>query len=208
MSKDRPSVTEATQVLGGEKRGAADVTHGAGLMDRTVGESHLCAECLAGILHHEEMVGRSNTHNRLHIGTLAEEVDWQDDFSAGSHGGLQFGYIHAECVGADIHEHGLESERGDDLDSGHEGEGHGDNLVAWLEPQRHEGQLEGIGAAGAGHGMRHTRVGSQCRSKVRHCRPVDVAGLREHTTHRLINLFPYVCILTLQVNHLDRFHNP
>ena len=207
VGEECASVAEAAQVLGGEEGGAARIAHGAGLVHRAVGEGDLGAEGLAGVLDHIEVVLACDGQDAFHVGALAEQVHGQDGAGAGGDGRLDLGGIHAEGVGADIHEHGAEAEQGYNLSRGHECEGYGEHLIAGLQAEGHEGKLEGVGAAGAGERVRRARVCGQLQLESAHLRPVDVAGLREHAAHRLINLFAYVCILTLQVNHLDVFHH-
>ena len=207
VGEECASVAEAAQVLGREEGGAARIAHGAGLVHGAVGEGNLGAEGLAGVLDHVEVVLACDGQDAFHVGALAEQVHGQDGAGAGGDGRLDLGGIHAEGVGADIHEHGAEAEQGYNLSRGHEGEGHGEHLIAGLQTEGHEGKLEGVGAAGAGERVRRARVCGQFLLESAHLRPVDIAGLREHAAHRLINLFAYVCILTLQVNHLDVFHH-
>ena len=80
VGEDRAAVAVATQVLRGEERRAADVAYRTGLLRLAVGEGELCADSLAGVLHHVDMLLAREFHQRLHVGALTEQVHRHDGF--------------------------------------------------------------------------------------------------------------------------------
>ena len=85
-------------------------------------------------------------------------MDGNDGLGAWGNDRFHLGDIHTESIGTHIDENRLQPKEGDYLNGGHKGKWHGDDLVTGLEAEGHQGELQGVGAAGTGDHVSGTRV--------------------------------------------------
>lgn len=129
------AVAEAAEVFGWEERVAAEVAHAAAGL-AVVG----CADGLSGVFDDVELVLFGESEDGVHVGALAEEVDWDDGF--GARGDFVFGVFDIEVEGdrAGVDEHGSSAGAGDAACGGEEGEGRHEDFIAWADVEGHEGE--------------------------------------------------------------------
>lgn len=110
----------------------------------------LGAEGLCGVLDDGEVVATGDLDDGLHRGHRAEEVDGDYGTSSGSDETLDSLRVDIESFGVDIGEYSFKAEELTGFGGCYKRKSGGDDLVAWLEVESHEGNLKGFGAVGAG----------------------------------------------------------
>jgi hypothetical protein len=144
----RTGLTEGAEVFAGVKAKAGGMAEGSDALALVFG-----AMGLTGILDDGELVIPGETQDGIHIGGLAEEVDRDNGFGAGSEGGGEEGGIEIAGRFIDIDEGGGGTGEGDGFGGGHEGGGSGDDLISGSDAEGQEGEPEGIGSIADGDGM-------------------------------------------------------
>lgn len=149
VCEDCSAVAHATEVFGGEERSAADVAHGASL-EAFAEDGLLGTESLRGVLDNGEVVATGDLDDGLHGRHRTEEVDGDYGTSSGSDETLNTLRVDIESFGVDISEYSFETEELTGFGGSYKRKSGGNDLVATLEVESHEGYLKGFGAVGAG----------------------------------------------------------
>ena len=136
-------VAKGSEIFAGKEAVAAEVPDAAGRF-AFIGR----AEGLSGIFNDEKIVLCRESHDGVHVGHLAKEVDGNNGFGFGRDktGGVDG--IKVETDGADVAENWGGSHPGDTAGGGKKGERGDEDFVAGTDPEGHEGEEDGVGAGG------------------------------------------------------------
>ena len=121
----------------------------------------LRSDGLGTVFNDEQVMGFGQGHHRIHVGTLAEEVDRNDGLRLRGDLGGGFDGIDIETDRAGIDKNGGGSGAGDTAGGGEEGEGGDDHFIAGSDAESHQGEENGVGAGGtadAVFGLHHGRA--------------------------------------------------
>ena len=105
-SHQRTSIAIAGQRLGREKGSRPDMSDRSGLSYPPVGKRIIGTNGLGVIFHYIQMIGICQSHDRLHIAGLSEQVDGHDRLCPPRNSRFYFPGIDIEALGIDIHQHG------------------------------------------------------------------------------------------------------
>ena len=139
IGDDRPAVAERAEVLGREEREATQIAHGAGPAALVFG-----ADGLGRIFDHYQAAALCDRQDRVHFGTLTEQVHRHD--GAGARADLTFDLrrVDIESRRIDIDKHRPRPQPGNRAGGGKERVRRGDDFVAWLNIDRHQGDQQCI----------------------------------------------------------------
>lgn len=143
------------------------------------------------VLNDGEVVPLSDFVDGIHVGGLTVNADGDDGAGALGDGVLEEFGIHVPRVGADVDEDGFGAEKHNDLGGGDPGVGDGDHFIAGAYLQRHEGNEQGIGAAGNTDAVFHPDVIGQFFLEFLDLGPKDELSVIEHCGNPSINFTPY-----------------
>ena len=206
LCENGTAVTIATQVLGRKKRCRTDRPHGTRLHLFTGAERISGADRLCIVLDHIQPMTTGNVKDLLHRGRLAVEMNRHDRLRTGRDGLFHRYRIDAEGTGIHFHEDRLQFQKGYDFRRGDVREGWRDDLITWLKPKGHHGDLQGVRPVGTRNHMPGTGIGSEMITKVLHRLPPDEYGAVEHPMNGGIHFVLDMAILLFKVNHLYRTH--
>ena len=204
-SHQRTSVAIASQRLGREKRSSPDMPDRSGLSYLSVGKSIIGTDGLGVIFHDIQMIGISQSHDRLHIAGLSEQVDGHNRLCPFRNSRFYFPGIDIEGIRIDIHQHGRQSQQSDNLGSRYISKCRQDHLIAGLKLQCHQGNLQSIRPVTARDHIWNLKIVSQMPGKGFHLRTIDKGTTVGHRLHGPIDLLFEPEILSMQVDHLYLF---
>ena len=105
-SHQRPPIAIAGQRLGWKKRCRPDMSDRPGLSYPPVGKDIIGTNRLSVIFHYIQMIDICQSHDRLHIAGLSEQVDGHDRLCPFRNSRFYFPGIDIKGTGIDIHQHG------------------------------------------------------------------------------------------------------
>ena len=135
VGDDHAAVPEPAEVLGGKEAEAPRLPERAGLAvpprrpDR-----------LRGVLDHRDFLPSCDLQNRLHLGTLAEQVHRHEGLGPRRNGPFEQRGIHVVGVRLDVHEHRLRPQARDGAGRGKERVRHRDHFISRPHAAGHERQ--------------------------------------------------------------------
>ena len=200
---DGAAVAEGAEVFAREKAGASHVAKGAG------GALHSGAlvhgtEALGVVFNEAQPMLLGPGHEGVHVGALPEEVHHDDGLRAGGSGALGRGGVEVEGVGVDVCEDGGGADFGHDFGRGDEGKVGDDDLVAWADTERAQGEVQGVCAVAAADDVGvELEGGAEFGLEGGHVPPADEGRLLEHLVHGPVELGPESPVQPLQVDHVD-----
>ena len=145
------------------------------------------------------------------IGRPAEHIDrdhrlWPEaHLWGGRDGRLQAGGVHVEGVLQHIHEHRGRAAPGHHLGRGHEGVGRNEHRVARPGFPGHQGQGQGVRAAGADDGVAGAAKFGQSRFKFRDLGAHDETAVFQHPRNGLVDFRLDPPALRLQIDEWNGF---
>ena len=145
---DHAAVTIGTQDFGRIERGRGDVAHAARLL--TLVFSTLC---LRTVFQDKQAVPARNLQDRIHVRTLAEQMDGKDYLGPGRDGGFQLVNVHQVRAGIDIHEYRRRTGRHDSRNRRDGRVRHRDYLIPRTDAERIQCQDDGVGSVVAAHAI-------------------------------------------------------
>ena len=171
LGDEHAAIAETAEVFGWEEGKSTKIADGATGLIFVAG-----ADRLGAVLDDTQTVSAGEGHHAIHVGGLAEEVDGDDGFSLRGYftGGLCG--IDIEADGAGIDEHGSSAGTGDTSGGGEEREGGDQYFVPGADAEGHQGEDEGVGAAGDADGMGGAHHGGNFFFE-----GGDLRALNEHT---------------------------
>ena len=107
----------------------------------------------------------------------------------------------------DVHQNGLQPQKGDHLCSCHIGEARRDHLISRLQIQGHHGHLQRIRPICAGNHMGYIEIAFQLALKSFDFRAIDELGRSDDFTHSTVHFFFDVLVLRLEIDHVQVAHN-
>ena len=125
------------------------------------------------VFHHGQMMFFSQGQNPPQIAGHPQLVHRQDGPGAMGDGGLEQVRIEVARFQLHVHEDRGGAHVAHGVGRGDEGGADGDDFVAGLQVQGQQGQVQGGGAAGAGHRQRRPHQGGKFLFKGLHLRPLD-----------------------------------
>ncbi len=198
--EDRPAVAVAAQRLAGEEAGAGDGGQAARAASLVAG-----AEALRRVLDHRQAVTGGDGVDGVEVGALAVQRHRHQGAGALGDGCLQQRRVEGAGVRLDVDVHRPRAEQGHGFGGGDEGEAGGDHLVARADAQRHQGDLQGVGAVGAGDAVAGAGEGAQALLQFGHLRAEDVLAVVEDAADAGLDALADALLLGLQVDELDHF---
>lgn len=169
-------VAQGSEVFGGEEAVAAKVSDAAGGFAILGG-----TKSLGGVFDDVKVMLRGKGHDGVHVGHLAEEVDWDDGFGFSPDEGGGVDGIEIEAVFSDIAKDWSGPDAGDAAGGGEEGEGGNNDFIAGADAQGHEREEDGIGAGGDPQVVQDTREGGAFLLKGSNVRAHDKLAAFENT---------------------------
>ena len=154
VGEDRAAIAEAAKRFGREKAGRgckAEGAEAAALIGR--------AECLCGVVEHEQALGLGNCADGVMVGALSEQIDrdhglrLQAELLCGRDAALQRSSVHVEGRFIDIDEDRRGARQRHNFAGRAERERRADDRIAAADALGHQHHQQRIGAAGAGHDM-------------------------------------------------------
>jgi len=159
----------------------------------------LRADGLRGILDDVQIVPRGDTHDGVHVGHLAVEVDRHDGARAWGDGRLDEGRIDVVAGRVDIDKDRHRAEPVDAAARCEEGVRGGDDLVARLDAEGHQRDNERVGARCDADAVGCARIGRNLALQPLHFGAADEILRVGHAIDGRANLLPNRRILRLQV---------
>ena len=147
------AVTEAAEVFARKKRSAADVSDCSGLFDAIVGERVADSDSLSVILDYVKFVLAGEIHDSFHVATLTEQMHGNNCFRFRRKPAFHVLQREIETVPIHVHHHRRQSQQPYDLRRSDVSERRHDNLVARLQIQSHQCDLQRVGSVGARYGV-------------------------------------------------------
>ena len=102
---------------------------------------------LRTVFHHLQPVPLGNRHQRIEVDALAVQMHRDDRFRARRNRRLDLADIHQEVIVADVDEYRRGTKRANGRDRRHRRIGHGNDLVAGLDAQRRQRDVDGVSSA-------------------------------------------------------------
>ena len=194
------AVAIAAERLAGEEAGAGDgaeVARHAALVAR--------AEALCSVFDDRDAVLGGDGVDGVEVGALAVQAHRDDRLGLGRDGGFEQRRV--EIVGArvDVYIHRLGAEHGDGFGGGDVGEARGDDLVAVGYAHRHLGDLQGVGAVGAGDAVLGADEGGELFFQLGHFGAEDVLAVGQHALDAGVDLVFDAGLLGFEVAEFDHF---
>ena len=202
VGDDGAAVAVASEIFGGEKGCASEVSHGTCFSGGTVGEGIVGADGLCVVFDDEEVVLLGQGEDGFHIGALSEQVHGYDGF--GSRGDMGFDEFCGDVEGMWIHvgHDGDEAQESDDFRGCDVGECGYDDFVAGFEAECHHGDLEGVGTVGAGDDVGGAEVLFEVFAESLHFGASNEGSGIEHLVYFPLHGILNVQVLGFEVNHL------
>ncbi len=200
VGEERATVAVAAQRLAGEEAGAGDgaeVARHAALVAR--------AEALCSVFDDRDAVLGGDGVDGVEVGALAVQAHRDDRLGLGRDGGFEQRRV--EVVGAriDVDIHRLGTEYGDGLGGGDVGEARGDDLVAVGHADCHLGDLQGVGAVGAGDAVLGADKGGELFFQFGHFGAKDVLAVGQHALDASVDPVLDAGLLGFEVAEFDHF---
>jgi len=201
VGEDGAAVAIAAERLAGEEAGAGDGAEVARHAALVAG-----AEALRGVFDHRDAVLGSDGVDGVEVGALAVQAHRDDGLGLGRDGGFEQRRV--EVVGAriDVDIHRLGTEYGDGLGGGDVGEARGDDLVAVGHADCHLGDLQGVGAVGAGDAVLGADKGGELFFQFGHFGAKDVLAMGQHALDASVDLVLDAGLLGFEVAEFDHFY--
>lgn len=183
VGEDGTAVAVAAQRLAREEAGAGDGAEVARHAALVAG-----AEALRGVFDDRDAVFGGDGVDGVEVGALAVQAHRDDGAGLGRDGGFEQRRV--EVVGArvDIDIHRLGAEHGDGFGGGDVGEARSDDLVAVGHADRHLGDLQGVGAVGAGDAVLGADEGGELFFQLGHFGAEDVLAVAQDGFDALFEL--------------------
>lgn len=175
VGEDRAAVPIAAQGLAGEKAGTGNRGQIAALAAFVA-----AAQALGRVFDDRQAVLGGDGVDGVHVGALAIQGHGDDGAGPGGDGGFQLGRIQGIGARIDVDIDGLGAQQGDGLGRGDVGEARGDDFVSRPDPQRHLGDLQGVGAVGDGDAVLGAGIGGQPFFQLGDFRPQDELAVGQH----------------------------
>lgn len=200
VGEDRTAVAVAAERLAGEEAGAGDGAEVARHAALVAG-----AEALCSVFNHRYAVLGGDGVDGVEVGALAVQAHRDDGAGLGRDGGFEQRRV--EVVGAriDVDIHRLGTEYGDGFGGGDVGEARGDDLVAVGHAHRHLGDLQGVGAVGAGDAVLGADEGGELFFQFGHFGAEDVLAVGQHALDAGVDLVLDAGLLGFEVAEFDHF---
>lgn len=200
VGEDRPAVAVAAERLAGEEAGAGDGAEVARHTALVAG-----AEALCGVFDDRDAVPGGDGVDGVEVGALAVQAHRDDGLRLGRDGGFEQRRV--EVVGArvDVDVHRLGAEHGDGFGGGDVGEARGDDFVAVGDAHGHLGDLQGVGAVGAGDAVLGAYEGGELFFQLRHFGAEDVLAVGQHALDAGVDLVLDAGLLGFEVAEFDHF---
>ena len=204
VGEHRAAVAVAAQRLGREEARGGDVAERAGhpAPDRP-------AEALRAVLEQEHPVPLAHLAYRRVVRRQTEQVDGHDDPGCEvrpvldePHRLLEFGGIEVERTLVHVDEHRHRTEQRGSFAACEEREVGDEHRVARPDAPRHERELQGVRAVGAGYAVPGADVGGEARLELGDLRAADVAAVLEHAGDARVDAALERLILGIQVTKL------
>ena len=153
--------------------------------------------------------GLADVHQGIHVGHLTKQVDGHDGLRSWGDGGANLLWVDGEGVWIHVKEHRFGPHQGNHFHRGDEGETSGDYFVARPDIQRHQGNLQGVGAVSTGNHMLRSGKFSQLVRKSRYFRAFDEGARRHDAANGFVEFRLDFGMLADQVDHVDfLIHHP
>lgn len=175
VGEDGATIAVAAQRLAGEEAGGADGGQVAALAALVGG-----AEALRTVFDDGQPVAGGNCVDGVVVGALPVEGYGDDGLGARGDGGLELCRIQVAGARVDVYVHGAGAQHGGGFGRGDVGKAGGDDLIARAHAQRHEGDLQGVGAVGHADAVLRADVGGELFFQLGHFGAEDVAAVRQH----------------------------
>ena len=140
---EQTAIAEATEILGREETVAAEVTdgsHAAAFVARPDG--------LRGILDHKQAMLFSQSHDSIHVSTLAKKMHWNDGLRPLGHFGPGVVHVDVEGRGMDVYEHWRRPGAGHAACRCEECERRTEHFISGADLQGHQREKDGVRAGG------------------------------------------------------------
>jgi len=196
VGDDHASVADRAEVLRREEREASAGAHGAGLASVVGG-----ADGLGGVLDDGDVPIARRRQDRVHVGTLAEQVHRHDGLRPVGHGGRETRGVQVVRLRVDVHEDGPGAEAGHASGRREEGERRGDDLVAWPDAETHESVQDGVRAARGPDAERGVGVLGDGLFAVGHLRSADAPLCLEDLVDGGVDFVADGIVLGYEVEH-------
>jgi len=196
LGRHHTAIAIAPQVFAREETEGANVAHRASLAT-----THMRAKGLSAILDQLEPMLLRQVQQRLNVGGLAKQVHRQQGLGLGRDGLGHLVHVDVQGLWINVHKHRLGTDIGDRFGGCDEGERCRDHLVTRANARRQHGQMQRIGAVGAGDGVLDAQVLGRFGLEGLHIGTQDVLGCVERGRHRGLDLGLEVAVLARQVNH-------
>ena len=203
VGEDGAAVAIAAERLAGEEAGAGDGAEVARHAALVAG-----AEALRSVFDDRDAKFGGDGVDGVEVGALAVQAHRDDGAGLGRDGGFEQRRV--EIVGArvDVDIHRLGAKHGDGFGGGDVGEARGDDLIAVGHADRHLGDLQGVGAVGAGDAVLGADKGGELFFQLGHFGAEDVLAVGQHALDAGVDLVLDAGLLGFEVaefNHLLRF---
>jgi hypothetical protein len=147
-------------------------------------------------------MARGDRVDLVHVRGLPVEGHRHDRARTRRNRGLEFPGVDVGGVRLGIHVHRLCGKQHDHLGGGGEGERGGDDLVARLDVQRHEGDEERIGPARNSHAVSGADISRQALLELRDLRSEDVLAVVEDRLDACVDRLAQQAVLSLEVDEV------
>ena len=145
----------------------------------------------------------SDPHDLIHIGGLAIQMDRYNTNSIRRQLFFDAFRVNRKRVFIRITKYDFCTSLGYRFSGGNPRMRRCNHLVAGFQTQRHECQLQGVGAVGTGDYVANAFVCSQLRGKHFHIRPLDKGSGGHNGVYRFVESGLQALRLAEQINHLD-----
>ena len=123
---------------------------------------------------------------------------------AGGPGALGRGGVEVEGAWVDVCKDGGGADFGHDFGRGDEGKVGNDDLVAWADAERAQGEVQGVGTVATTDDVGvEVEGGAEFGLEGGHVAPADEGGLLEHLVHGPVELGSEPRMQALQVDHVN-----
>ena len=198
IGEEGAAIAIAAQGLAGEEAGAGNGAEAAAFTSFVAG-----AKTLRGVFNHRDSVLGGNGVDGIEVGALAVQADGDDGFCAWRNHCFEQIRVQVVSAGVNVHIHRPGTEQGDGFSRSDISEARCDDFVARADAQRHLGNLQRVGAVGAGDAVLGAGVGGQSFFQLGDLRTQDVLAVVQHTRNSGVQLAFDADLLGFEVNEVN-----
>ena len=202
VGREHAAVAGTAQILRRKEAEAADLAQHARATSLILGTDRL-----GGVFDDRDAVPHGDPPQRIHFGTLSEEMDGQDGTRLRSDRTFELFRVEIHADRIDVYKDGPRADAMNGTGRREECEGGGDHFVACTDVERHQCQDQGIRPGRAANGIACVAISGRVRLKFGDF-VAENEGLRsQDPVDRFVDLRRYCLMLGDKIDERDRRGN-